>query len=128
MSQRYRVPVGVLVLIGIGIVALISIDIAFLAQEPERFRADLRLMFTVATTGAALWLTVSLIRTWLDQMGHRLDYIEETVAAREGPTIPMQPVRIVATSPVKPAAVASLPLDPRVVELGQHIARKLTDR
>lgn len=123
MSQRYRVPVGVLVLIGIGIVALVSIDVAVVTQDPTRFRADLRLMFGIATTGAALWLTARLIRTWIEQTNHRLRDIE-IVLAREGPTIPM---RIVGTAALPAERMIPPAFDPKVIELGQHIARKIAD-
>lgn len=128
MSQRYRVPVGILVFILIGVVALVSIDVALLAKDPARFRADLRLVFALAATGAALWLAVRLVRTWLEQMNrHLLDRIDQMAMVREGPTIPMQPVRIIASAavPIRPEDVIAMP-SPDTVAAMRRLAAKVT--
>jgi len=141
MSQRYRVPVGVLVLILIGVVALVSIDIALLAQDPARFRADLRLMFVMATLGAALWLAVRLIRTWLEQMSsqvaNRLDRLEN-MAMDTGPlprarvmgtavvTASMLPKGVVArTGEGDQPNIAVAGLTPDIIAAGRRISERL---
>lgn len=124
--RSIRTPVVLIAVLSLSSVALFSVNAANIvshnsALTAAAFRADLRMILATGIVLCAIWVAIVLVGAALAQINVRMERLEN----RAVDTAPIPRYRIVGTAAVE---VAPNPmLDPKVVELGRHIARKITD-
>jgi hypothetical protein len=127
LLRNIRTPLVLLATAILGIVALFAIDIANVItnntpQAVAAFRADLRMILSTAILVSLGWIWAGRVAAAFERSNVRLDRM-----LSRADTGPLPRIRIVGTAAVEVAPPQDPSLDPKVVELGRRIARKITD-
>jgi hypothetical protein len=144
MKRSVRIPLLPLLVLIAALLVGVSVFVAGLDLWIERgdaaaFRSDLRGLVTVAILGSLGWLglrwAIDQMNARLDQAAARLDALNDSNVAigrylvdRDADTQPIPRLYVAGTAAVapQPAPPPAAP-DPKVVEIGERIARKIIE-
>lgn len=140
MLRSIRAPLLLLAVALLGGTSLLAVDSAAWIGDHSTyapaFRSDVRIAIATMVVMMAIWIALLIVLDslgrlergheatagWLARAERRIDHLEGSQDTGRLPRL-----KAVGTVVVAPVEVREPAFDPKVVELGQRIARKITD-